>query len=712
MRGHLSCVLLRAVCALLLISPHATIVAWAAEETEEPEAITLPEVTVKDRPIETYRRESRTAVTADVAALPAPSTILDAQYIRQTPYTGTYGDLLRQLPGMNVANYGQCGLGYGVSMRGFTNLEHGRDVAYFIDDIPVNQVSNIQTPNYADLNILIPETVERMEVIRGPFSAQYGDSNLGGSVNVVTKRFDDEGSVSGYGGSYNTNRGVVTYSRPRGEEGSISPFLVFTGYNQDGYRFNQGCKQYNLFGKFTVPTRHGDLSIRTQFYGVDGGSAGYIPRSLVQAGILSPKAAVNNTDGNDADFQNVTLNYVLGEVDQALTFTGFVNHDVQTRFADFGGGQNEAEEDRTTIGFTGRKVWTAPVMAVPAQLMVGTNFRSDSVDALQLPTVLRTPVGPPSLHMNYTEIEAGQYVQAQVKPLPWLKFTGGGRYDYIWYHVNNQLSAPSVPPSDAGVWSPKAGVAVSPVSWLEVYANYGQSFRSLRAIDELLTSPNAKPSKLRSEEVGIQIQLGRFRFLADGWYTKFDREVFQPAPTLPLQNLGHSLREGYDLEGQYVLKQDPQGKASLFVNFTQMRAVLLNEGPMEFVPNVPAYILNVGSDFDVPVCGVETPHRLFGLVYGSYYGRQNLTTDGTLTTSPYSRISGRLGYAHQTSGWSAYLDLIWYPGDRLSEVAVNLGPSVGATPSQIGVNPMAPFQIFLGLTYRFATGGKPAAIFQ
>lgn len=258
-------------------------------------------------------------------------------------------------------------------------------------------------------------------------------------------------------------------------------------------------------------------------------------------------------------------------------------------------------------------------------------------------------------------------------------------------------------PADTGVWSPKAGVAVSPVSWLELYANYGQSFRSLRATDEVLTSPSPKPSKLRSQEVGLQVQQGRFRFLADVWSTKFDREVFQAAPTLPLVNLGHSRREGYDLEGRYALKQDPQGNAALFVNFTQMRAVLLNEGAQEFVPNVPAYILNVGSDFDVPLGGSETAHRMFGLVYGSYYGKKHLTEDGVITSSPFPRVSGRLGYAHQRSGWSAYVDMVWYPGDRLSETAVNLGPSVGATVSQIGVNPMAPLQVFLGATYRFKT---------
>ena len=702
MKHRMSRVMLTGVWVLVLAAPPAVTGALAVDEQDESGVVAVPEVVVHGARPEESPSFSRTDVTADPAALPAASTTLDAQYIRQIPYTGTYSDLVRQLPGMNVANYGQCGLGYGVSMRGFTDLEHGRDVAYFIDGIPVNEVSNIQTPNYADLNILIPETIERVEVIRGPFSAEYGDSNLGGSVNIVTKKFDDEGSVSGYGGSYNTNRGAVTYSRPRGENGSVSPVLAVTGYNQDGYRDNAGCKQYNAFGKFTVPTRHGDLSIRAQFYGVDGGSASYISRSLIQSGALSPKAAINGTDANKKEFQNVTVNYAVGEVNNALTVTGFLNHDVAARFADFGGGQREAQEDRTTTGLTARKVWTGHLLALPAQLMVGTNLRNDSVSALQQRTVLRNPIGSPSLKMAYTETGWGEYIQAQIKPLPWLKFTGGGRYDHIWYHINDQLATTSVLPADTGVWSPKAGVAVSPVSWLELYANYGQSFRSLRAIDEVLTSPSPKPSKLRSQEVGIQVQQGRFRFLADVWSTKFDREVFQPAPTLPLVNLGHSRREGYDLEGRFALKQDPQGHASLFVNFTQMRAVLLNQTG-QFVPNVPAYILNVGSDFDVPLGGDETPHRVFGLVYGSYYGKKHLTEDGVITSSPYPRVSGRLGYAHQRSGWSGYVDMVWYPGDRLSETAVNLGPSVGATASQIGVNPMAPFQLFLGVTYRFTT---------
>ncbi|MBS0181486.1 MAG: TonB-dependent receptor [Nitrospira sp.] len=692
--------------------PAVTIAMAQDESTEksrdQPDVeITVPEVIVSGERSQAYWPQSRTEVTANPATLPAPTTILDSKYIQQSPYTGTYGDLLRQLPGVDVNNFGQGGLGYGISIRGFTDIEHGRDVAYFIDGVPVNEVSSVQTPNYADLNILIPETVERLEITRGPFNPLYGDANLGGSVNIITKRFDNKGSVGAYGGYFNTVRGVVTYARPR-TEGTIAPFLVFEGYNSDGYRDNQNYKRYNLFGKFTIPSRYGDLSVRTQFYGGDWGSPGYISRSLVQSGVLSPKAPVNGTDGGKKDFQNVVANYALGESDQALTFTGFLNHDTFSRFADFGSGQSLAQENRVTTGLTLRKVWTGKVFMLPAQFMVGTNFRNDSVGVIRVPTIARNPSGPNTTDVNYTEIGWGQYMQAQIKPLSWLKLTGGGRYDHFWYDIDDHLASSSVPKSDTGVLSPKGGIAITPVSWLEFYANYGEGFRSPSAIDEVISSPNLKPLKLLSQEVGVQVQYSKFRFQADVYTTTLEREIFQPAPGLPLQNLGRSRREGYELEGRYYIRQDPQGRASLFANFTQIRAVLLNRAPSEFVPNVPAYIFNIGSDFDVPIGGRETPHRVFGLAYGTYYGKKHLTEDGVITSSPYPRISGRLGYAHQKSGWMVYADVIWYPGDRLSETAINLGPGVGASPSDIVVNPQAPFQFMVGVTYRFPTGTQRA----
>jgi hypothetical protein len=96
------------------------------------------------------------------AALPAGTTTLDARAIAQTPIA-SYGDIFRSLPGFEVSNYGQGAIGYGLSMRGYTNAEHGRDIAYYIDGVPVNDISSIHTPNYADLNVLMRSSVSRSD---------------------------------------------------------------------------------------------------------------------------------------------------------------------------------------------------------------------------------------------------------------------------------------------------------------------------------------------------------------------------------------------------------------------------------------------------------------------------------------------------------------------------------------------------------------------
>lgn len=97
----------------------------------------------------------RADVSSSVTALPAATTVIDNNFIARAPIA-TYGDLFRSLPGFNVSNYGQGAVAYGLSLRGYTEAEHGRDIAYFFDGVPLNDVSSLHTPNYADLNILLP----------------------------------------------------------------------------------------------------------------------------------------------------------------------------------------------------------------------------------------------------------------------------------------------------------------------------------------------------------------------------------------------------------------------------------------------------------------------------------------------------------------------------------------------------------------------------
>lgn len=637
------------------------------------------------------------------AALPAGSTTLNAQAIAQTPIA-SYGDIFRALPGFEVANYGQGAIGYGLSMRGYTNAEHGRDIAYYIDGVPVNDISSIHTPNYADLNILMPETVQSIEVVRGPFDVECGDSNLGGCVNITTKDSEPFASLGVSGGSYGTVRPVATYSS---QGGDYQPFFVEEGYHTDGYRDNSWVDNYDSFNKISTQLGDGTLSIRGQAYGTTYGAPGYINRDAVESGALSPQAAVDLTDGGSKYFENLTANYTSGPADQNFTAMLFTNHDIFDRFSNFGAGQSLQQDERYTMGGRIRKVWTEETGDDTGwQVLVGTQWRTDFINAFQASTTGRVITSPPSENINDDETDIGPYAQVQWKPVSWLKLTGAERFDQFFYNVTDNITPGNSTNISPGIWSPKAGITLIPVKWWDFYANYGEGFRSIDAATELIGNPTIQPFKIESKEVGTHVNFDRVVFHADVYTTHSQNEAFQAAPGLPETLLGAADREGYDLDARYYVSKNSANDISLFANYGEVVARLLDAAPSYYVPNVPLYTANVGIDYSVAMRDAE---RLSGSAFVSFIGHQNMTQDGGQTASAYQRVTGRINYAWP-NGWSVFSEAIWYPGSLLSEFAFNLtGPVTGAAASDIYTAPVPRFTVLGGFTYRFPTSGVAVA---
>ena len=650
-----------------------------------------------------------------VSALPAASTTLNSKEIERAP-VASYGDLFRSLPGFNVANYGQGAIGYGLAMRGYTEQEHGRDIAYFIDGVPVNEISSIDTPNYADLNVLIPETVKSIEIVRGPFSVEAGDSNLGGAVFITTKSSDPYAGLSFSGGSYGTGRGLATYGT---NTGSYEPYIAFEGYTTDGYRDNSWIDRYNSFNKVTVPLSGGDtLTFRAQAYGTSSGAPSYLRLEDLKSGKVSATAAVNSTDGSDKTMQNVVVEYAGGPAERQLTALFYFLHDDFARWADFcvlpdQPCQRVQHEERESVGGKVRKVWTTEIAGMPAQFLTGATWLTDVIDTFQASTVNRvvdpvlTVANNKGLQMNNTETNLAGFAQIQVKPISWLKLTAGARVDQFFYNVDysDSFAIPNVPATgkfdfSSNIASPKAGAAITPFSWLEIYANYGQGFRSPDAASELVSAglQSLQPFKIESEEVGAKVQYGRFTVQAAFYKTDAENEAYQPAIGQPVTLIGRTRREGYDLDARYAVFRDRQSEVALFGNYSAVDAYRLDSGN-HFVPGVPEYTANLGADFSVATGGGE---RIFGEAYINFVGKKRLTEDGLISTSAYEKVSAKLAYAWPT-GWSAFTQASWYPGDRYSEAAFNFGDAVSATASDIYVAPVPEFTVLAGFSYRVPT---------
>ena len=170
------------------------------------------------------------------------------------------------------------------------------------------------------------------------------------------------------------------------------PFAAFEGDRSSGYANNSFTEHFNAFLKTTFMLEGGaQLSVRAQAYEADGGAAGYISQQQLQEGLINNKTAVNPTDGSKKTMENLVANYKIGAPDQEFDATLYVNHDKFDRWADFGGGQRAQDEDRTIVGGNAKKIWTISLAGMPSQLLVGVDWRTDFIDALQAPSIARVP---------------------------------------------------------------------------------------------------------------------------------------------------------------------------------------------------------------------------------------------------------------------------------------------------------------------------------
>jgi outer membrane receptor for ferrienterochelin and colicins len=95
------------------------------------------------------------------------------------------GDVLKYQP--NIRLQQDNILGTGLSMQGIS----GENVKILVDGVPVigRQGGNI------DLTQLNIQNVERIEVIEGPMSVQYGTNALAGTLNIITKKKKEAGTA-------------------------------------------------------------------------------------------------------------------------------------------------------------------------------------------------------------------------------------------------------------------------------------------------------------------------------------------------------------------------------------------------------------------------------------------------------------------------------------------------------------------------------------
>ena len=633
---------------------------------------------------------AKVELSADPATFPGSTTTVTGADVAKLAVT-SYGDLLRPLTGVNVDNFGNGGLGYGFSLRGFVDTEHGKDVAVFVDGVPINASSGVMANGYVDLNPLLPETVARFELLRGPIGTEYGNHALGGTVAFATATGAPTSRIDLSGGSWGTGRAFGLYGFGAGD---VRGYGTVEAYRTDGYRDNGRDRRVDTFDKITFPWLSGEASLRVQLYDDSYGEPGYINRAAVEAGAIDARAAVNATDHGLHQQQNAVFNYA-GRGDASWSSTAYVTHNALYRTRTSGGlalpgrGTSQRVDGDERPSFGGDLRRTSPIdgLGMPLLLVAGVSLYADRIDATRFGADLRGNRTVQTQDRDLTLYNPAAYAELQAKPLEIVRVTAGGRYDKFYDGIATG-GRDSIPNLDIhatpGQFSPKGGVAIAVSPVVSLYGNVARGLKAPSAYDELVANPDLNVSKLRSVEAGVEgrDRDGRWRFVVDAWRTDQTGEVQNDPVTGALQNFGRTRRQGFDLEGRYRVWQTPGGEAAVLANFSRVSARIVGGGTgNDFVTTVPVYTATLGLDASVALQTAAATHRVGLFVYDSLVGAKHLDTAGQVDSRPYQRIAAKLTYNH--SAWKSlvgYLTATVYPTSRLDETTFVSGGVVVTAP--------------------------------
>jgi len=188
---------------------------------------------------------------------PAAVDVIDGERIRAGQMRVNASDALAAVPGLVAQNRQNYAQDLQISSRGFgARSAFGvRGVKLVADGIPASMPDGLGQA--ATFNL---DQAQRIEVLRGPFSAAYGN-HAGGVVQLFTREPDGKPvlETSVMGGSDGARKVDVN---AQGQAGGISYLLDASRFDTDGYRDHSAARRDQAYAKLVVrPNDGGKLTV-------------------------------------------------------------------------------------------------------------------------------------------------------------------------------------------------------------------------------------------------------------------------------------------------------------------------------------------------------------------------------------------------------------------------------------------------------------------
>jgi len=514
--------------------------------------------------------------------------------------------------------------------------------------------------------------IERIEVLKGPQGSLYGRDTIGGVINVVSKRPENEisGSLSASGGSDNQFE----------IKGSIGGAII-----EDELLFQLGARHYETDGFFVnttganqdfrnedairgrliwTPNEDTEITARIGYSTFRNGyNTGFLAAdgdTFIDdvGGVLSVTDVNDGFNKRDSFEASLRAEFDLGWA-SLVSISQYVDTDQEIRSdGDFSFApglfvirsaglqeENFSQELRLVSPEDKSFRWITGVFY----------DKSDRLDT-RLDEEFNLPLGVLADVSGSVETERmSAFAQMDLDVLDNLTASVALRYDKDDRTREQTLPVPETGELSFDEFSPKASLSYDITDDVMAYFTFGSGFRS-GGFD----ASNGRPfgtEKLKSYEAGVKSTWadGRITLNAAAYYIDYTDQQVAVVITDPdsgllittTQNLGASRTKGFEVELQTV----PFENFSLNIGFDTMNSKIEDDPDATVIGNQTpfrtSYTVNTSAQYYLPIAD---DYALISRVDWYRQGRQIWNKQNTLSQDPYDLVN--LNVIFQADGWS------------------------------------------------------------
>jgi iron complex outermembrane recepter protein len=527
--------------------------------------------------------------------LPVSINRVDRQTIASGQLQVNLSESLITVPGVSVQSRQNYAQDLQLSVRGFgARSSFGvRGLRLYSDGIPGTMPDGQGQFSQFDIG-----SADHIEVLRGPFSALYGNSS-GGVIALFTEDAKPGHLQDGTAeyGSFNTQRYAV---KTEGDDGVVNYVVDAAHFQTDGYRFHSDAERDNFNSKLRFAM--GDSSKLTFIANVVETPFVQDPLGLTRAQLAAnPRQAgvgaiAFNTRKSLGQEQIGAVYEDKLSANDDLSSTFYTGHRATTQFQAipvatqqnaplYPGGVIDL--DRAFWGIDTHLTDVREIAGTPLQVVAGVNYddlaesRKGYLNFVGAQTGVQGTVRRDEANHVY---DFDQYLQAQWDPDASWRMIAGVRNNVV--EVTSHGHLPVLDGADSSVRysavNPVAGVTFHANSAVNLYGSYGKGFETptlndlaYRSVDGSLAGLNLglKPARSNNFEVGVKAATEHVRANLAAFYIKTEDElaVLQNSGGRTVdQNIGETNRRGMEIG----VDANWAGGFSAQLAYTYIRAVV------------------------------------------------------------------------------------------------------------------------------------------